>query len=106
MQQEEFFDGFPVNLAAQETICVRDKGNYSVGMGYGDYHIGAEWPNRQEREEISRLLEKVSVPVLMDETMMEMIVRGAEGYLEGKETLEQAVAAIRSRIALYQAEQK
>jgi hypothetical protein len=42
----------------------------------------------------------------MDETMMEMIVRGAEGYLEGKETLEQAVAAIRSRIALYQAEQK
>lgn len=106
VQQEEFFDGFPVNLAAQETICVRDKGNYSVGMGYGDYHIGAEWPNRQEREEISRLLEKVSVPVLMDETMMEMIVRGAEGYLEGKETLEQAVAAIRSRIALYQAEQK
>lgn len=106
VQQEEFFDGFPVNLAAQKAICDRDKGNYSIGLGSGDYHIGAEWPNRQEREEINGLLEKVFVPVRIDETVMDMIVRGSQSYLEGKETVGQAVAAIRSRIALYQAEQK
>ena len=106
VQQEEFLDGFPVNLAAQQIICERDNDNYSIGIGYGDYHISANWPNRQEREKIYEQLRKVETPVQIDEIVMRMIVDGAENYLNGKETVDQAVHAIHSRITLYQAEQE
>ncbi|MCI8270066.1 MAG: hypothetical protein HFG55_10450 [Lachnospiraceae bacterium] len=106
VQQEEFMDGFPVNLAAQQLICERENENFSIGMGYGDYHISANWPDRQEREEIYGLLRTVETPVRIDEIVMRMIVDGAGNYLNGKETVEQAVHAIRSRISLYRAEQE
>ncbi len=107
VQKEEFFDGFPVNLRAQEYNCVSSgRDNISVGSGIGDYHISGGYPNTEKRRELYRIIGGVSVPVMVDDTVMNMIVNGARDYFEGKATAEQAASAICRQLALYRAEQE
>ncbi|MCI8660147.1 MAG: hypothetical protein HFG54_07870 [Lachnospiraceae bacterium] len=106
VQKEEFFDGFPVNLRAQEENCISTgKNDISIGSGIGDYHISGEWPNTQERRELYEIIRSVSVPVMMDETIMNMIVDGARDYFDGKVSAREAAAFICRKITLYRAEQ-
>ena len=46
------------------------------------------------------------MPVMVDDTVMNMIVNGARDYFEGKATAEQAASAICRQLALYRAEQE
>ena len=45
----------------------------------------------------------MSVPVVVDETVMRMIVDGAEEYLDGKISAEQAAGGIYRQVRLYEA---
>lgn len=106
VQKEEFFDGFPVSLAAQQENCRQSgKEEYSMGSGYGDYHISGQWPDPEKREEIYKMLEEAMVPAMVDETVMGMIVAGSRDYFDGKATVRQAAEAILRQVAIYQAEQ-
>lgn len=105
VQKEELFDGLPVGLRAQQLNCETEK-DYSVGTGYGDYGISASWPELEKRKEIYQMIGTVSVPVMIDETVMRMIVDGAGDYLDGKVTAKQAAGGIYRQIVLYRAEQE
>ena len=59
-----------------------------------------------ERKAAYKLIESVSVPVQVDETIMNMIVSEAMDYLNGRESAEQAADAILRQVMLYQAEQE
>ena len=106
VQKEELFDGFAVNLEAQQINCETDKEGVSVGSGYGDYYIGGSWPDLERRKEIYKIIRTVSVPVVVDETVMRMIVDGAEEYLDGKISAEQAAGGIYRQVRLYEAERE
>lgn len=104
VQKEDLLDGFPVNKKALELWIETDKPEYSVGSGYGDYHISGGWPDIKVRQEIADMLERLTVPVVMDETIMKMIVEGSGDYLEGKETVAQAADGIMRKLSIYLAE--
>lgn len=106
VQKEELFDGFPVGIQAQKLNCASDKNSFSISSGYGDYSISGSWPKEEKRKEIYKLIESVSVPVQVDETIMNMIVSEAMDYLNGRESAEQAADAILRQVMLYQAEQE
>lgn len=106
VQKEELFDGFAVGLEAQQINCETDKEGFSVGTGYGDYSIGGEWPDLEKRREVYRMIGTVTVPVMVDETVMRMIVDGAGEYLDGKIRAEQAAGEIYRQVRLYEAERE
>ena len=52
------------------------------------------------------LAKSLTEPVEVDQTVMEMIVDGAKGYLEGREDVDMAAKAILGKLKLYQAERR
>lgn len=81
-----------------------DRPGYSVGSGFGDYQISGEWPKLEVRREVMESIKALSVPVCVDETVMEMMVEGSRDYFEGKETAEAAADKIMRKMSIYQAE--
>lgn len=104
VQKEELYDGLPVNKKAMEAVTEKEHPGFSVGSGYGDYHISAEWPPLKVRQEIASMIGTLTVPAAVDETIMEIIVEGARGYLEDKETVNQAADGILRKLSIYLAE--
>ena len=104
VQKEDLADGFPVNRRAMELWVETDRAEYSMASGYGDYHISGSWPDLEMRREIADMLEGLSVPVVVDETIMKMIVEGSGDYLEGKVTVSQAADGIMRKLSIYLAE--
>ncbi len=104
VQKEDLTDGFPVNKKALELWVETDRPEYSIACGYGDYHISGSWPDIEVRREIAAMLEGLTVPVVVDETIMRMIVEGSGDYLEGKATVDQAADGIMRKLSIYLAE--
>ncbi len=104
VQKEDLMDGYPVNKRALELWVETDRPEYSVGSGYGDYHISGVWPSLEARQEIAGMLEGLTVPVVVDQTIMRMIIEGSREYLEGKATVDQAADGIMRKLSIYMAE--
>lgn len=103
VQKEELYDGLPVNRRAFETLVETDR-PVSSGVGAGDYHISAEYPSLEVRKEAAAMVDNLTIPALLDETVMEMISEGSQNYFDGKETVEQAADAILRKLSIYLAE--
>ncbi len=106
VQKEDFYDGFPVNRRALEFLTESDgRDNYSESVGYRDgYHLSADWPSLEVRREVAAMLETRTVPAVVDETVMKMIVEGSRDYFDGKRTAEQAADDILRKMSIYLAE--
>ena len=104
VQKEYLYDGFPVNREGLQALVDEDKTGASIGSGVGDYSISAQWPEREVRMEVAAMLEELTIPALVDETVMEMIVEGATDYLDGKQTSDQAADGILRKMSVYLAE--
>ncbi len=106
VQKEYLYDGFPVNKKALEFLTQSDsRDNYSESAGYRDgYHLSASWPTLEERQEVAAMLETLTVPAIVDETVMQMIAEGAGDYFDGKKTVEQAADDILRKMSIYLAE--
>lgn len=108
VQKIEFYqnenEGFPVLMSALEAW--KDLERYvTIGTGSvdGDFLVGG-WPGRERREQLVTMVSSLHQPVNIDQTMMRMMVDGAKGYLDGKETVQDAAAKINRQMELYQAE--
>ncbi len=104
VQKEELYDGFPVNREALLSMAEDDHEGYSLGAGVGDYSISATWPSGEVRKELVSMMEKLTRPAVVDETVMKMIVEGSAVYLEGGQTADEAAEGIRRKLSIYQAE--
>lgn len=104
VQQEDLSDGFPVNKKALDAMAESDKPGYSLGVGVEDYQLYAEWPSLEERKELAEMMKELTVPALVDETIMQMIVDGSVRYYEGNMSVEQAAGEILRKLSIYQAE--
>lgn len=108
IQDIEFFqskqDGFPVQIHALESWKGLER-SVNIGTGWEDgYFLMGKWPKQEQREQLVRMVTSLTTPVTVDQTMMQMIVDGAKGYLDGKETVQNAAANIYRKISLYHAE--
>lgn len=106
VQKEELYDGFPVNKKALEAITEKEKEGFSVGSSVGDgsYEIHADWPDLKARREVASMIETLTLPAVVDETMMNMIVEGSRDYYDDKETVEAAADKILRKLSIYLAE--
>ena len=104
VQKEELYDGLPVNRKAMEANVENDRNGFSMGSGIGDYHIFAEFPSREVRQEVAAMIETLAVPIVVDETVMKMIVDGSRDYCDGKESVEQAADKILRTMTIYLSE--
>ena len=104
VQKEELYDGLPVNRKAMEANVENDRNGFSMGSGIGDYHIFAEYPSREVRQEVAAMIETLAVPIVVDETVMKMIVDGSRDYCDGKESVEQAADKILRTMTIYLSE--
>lgn len=86
VQKEELYDGFPVNKKALEALTEKETNGYVISVGYRgwegsdgkDYELHAEWPPKAVRKELVEQMQKLTVPVLVDENVMKMIVEGSK----------------------------
>ena len=112
VQKEELYDGFPVNKKALEALTEKETNGYVISVGYRgwegsdgkDYELHAEWPPKAVRKELVEQMQKLTVPVLVDENVMKMIVEGSKDYLEDKESAGQAAEKIFRKLSVYLAE--
>lgn len=106
VQKEDLYDGFPVNKEALQALTQSDsRDNFSESVGYHDgYHLSASWPSIEVREEAAAMLETLTVPAVVDETVMQMIAEGSMDYFDGKKTVEQAADDILRKLSIYLAE--
>ncbi|MCI8887350.1 MAG: carbohydrate ABC transporter substrate-binding protein [Hungatella sp.] len=103
VQKEELYDGLPVNKKALKAIAEVDK-PYSTGVGNGDYHISAEYPSLEVRMEVADMTEHLTVPAILDETVMDMVAEGSMEYFDGRQSVEEAADGILRKLAIYLAE--
>lgn len=114
VQKEELYDGFPVNRKALDAFIQKEVAGYSIGVSYkawegegsddGYYTIHADWPSRAVREEFGEMMRELTVPILVDETVMKMIVEGSGDYFDDRESAGQAAEKIFRKLSIYLAE--
>lgn len=106
VQKVNFYDGFPVQTEALDYMGSGESStSYVIGFrGDGGYSLAAGWPSKEKREYVLGLISQLTVPVEIDEVVMEMITSESKNYFEGKEDAAQAASAISQKIKLYLAE--
>lgn len=107
VQKESLYDGFPVKKDAIRQWVEIEKDTMVSMSTYGsDFSLEGSWPDKSQREHLLSLVETADTALLIDPFIMEMIIKGSWNYLEGKETLEEAVQSIENQVRLYTAEKE
>lgn len=107
VQEQSLWNGFPVRSESLEKWKEMEKNSIvSIGSNANDISLEGQWPAASERAELVELVKKVRTPVIVDQSVMQMIVDGSKNYLDGKETLEGAVSSIENKIRIYMAERE
>lgn len=102
VQDESLRDGFTVrNLSLDKWAEVEKEISVTMSMGDGSLMLEGEYPNKAVRESIIAIVRTANVPALIDTQIMDMIVDGSKGYLEGTGTVENAVNTIENKMKLY-----
>ncbi|MDE7062507.1 MAG: hypothetical protein K2O73_04600, partial [Lachnospiraceae bacterium] len=104
--------GFPVNRAAYKAGCesaMEDNDQYSEVLAIvdesGQMREVKILPLTQAQvDEITALLENISVPCLADETIESQVLEQAGLYIAGDQELEETVGNIQQKVDLYLAE--
>lgn len=112
--QSSTFDGFPVNQAAFEESFIIDEsnlgedGNYgSVASSDGEGHyveMNIYWPDEEQINDIRNWMESIDTPYIEDIVLENAVYEEGTKYMEGGQSLDEAVAAIEEKVALYMAE--
>lgn len=101
VQDESLRDGFSVRSSSLDKWAKIESGS-SVSMSAGDgIFLSGSWPVQADRDKIMAIVRTASIPALMDQQIIDMIVEGSRDYLNGKETVEDAVQAIENKMKLY-----
>lgn len=108
------FSGLPVNKAAFEEKMTIDEsklkedGSYSSiasSDGSGTYiEMNIYWPEEEEINALREWVENSSTPYMEDVRLEDAVYEQGAEYMRGYKTLEEAVAAIEEKVALYMAE--
>lgn len=112
--QSSTFNGFAVNKAAFEESFIIDESQLSDDGVYGSISSSDEegnyvemniyWPNEEQITVFRNWMESVSTPYIENDTLEDAVYEEGIKYMQGDESLKEAVAAIEEKVALYMAE--
>lgn len=99
------YDGFPVNKVSLEAWIKRD----NVPIMYGESNedgdeIYGEWPEKEERELIHKMILDLKYPIDMDFMLNQIIINSSLPHLKGEVNESQVIAEVTSKINTYLAE--
>lgn len=104
--QTQMTAGFPVNRKAYEAACENGK-EFSVGSSDMDgnmisYEVKAL--TADQKQSLTAMLERLNVPMWNDRVVMDLVIGEGTKYLQGEQSLEDAVGAIVQKVRLYVSE--
>ncbi len=112
--QSTTFTGFPVNRAAFEEGFIIDEakvdenGVYSSlasSDGEGHYvEMNLYWPDEEQVSAFRKWVESVDCPYIEDSILEDAVYEEGTKYMQGGQSLEEAVSAIKEAVELYMAE--
>lgn len=81
--------------------------NNNISIGTSDNRgnmISAEWPVKEEREEILNMVQKLNKPINTNSIFNNLVIDEVVSYLKGEVDEGQAVAAVKAKVNTYLAE--
>lgn len=112
--QVSTFSGFPINKAAFEESFVLDESQVNEDGLYGRLGksdregnlvvMNIYWPNNEQIDALRKWMESVNTPYIEDTLLEYAVYEEGTGYMLGEQSLEEAVAMIEEKTALYMAE--
>ena len=106
VQDANVYDGFPVNEASMtQWLIEADNGvSLSTGDSEGKIVISAECPPVEIMKEFVDMLKGLNKPVIVNQTIEDMIMEPVMSYLKGSISADQAASAVLSKVNTYLAE--
>ena len=87
---------------------ISEDGIYSqVASSDGEGHyveMNIYWPDEEQIDALRKRMESVSTPYIEDTRLEDAVYEEGAKYMQGIESLDEAVAAIEEKVALYMAE--
>ena len=112
--QINLFYGLPVNKAALAEICIANPADIGENGEYG--YVGSSnedgeyleyvsyWPDESQVERLRKCVEFVDTAYIEDVVIESVVYEEGVIYLQGSESLEEAVDNIYKKVAIYMAE--
>lgn len=105
VQDTDVYDGFPVNLKSLKKMIAEENNNISIGTSDNRGNmISAEWPVKEEREEILNMAQKLNKSINTNSIFNNLVIDEVVSYLKGEIDEGQAVAAVKAKVNTYLAE--
>lgn len=111
--QSYLFNGFAVNKKAfEESFVLKEEidenGVYStlaMGNDEGLYiAMDVYWPNGEQIAELEKYIEAADTPYIKEDVLEEAVYEEGIAYIQGTQSLEEAVSNIEKKVAIYMAE--
>ena len=112
--QINLLSGLPVNKAALADICMTKPANIGENGEYGSYGSSSEdgtsvsyvtyWPDESQAERLRKCVESANTAYIEDAVIESVVYEEGVIYLQGSESLEEAVNNIYKKVAIYMAE--
>ena len=112
--QINLLSGLPVNKAALAEICIANSADIGENGEYGYMSSSNEdgervdyvsyWPDESQAERLRRCVELADTPYIEDAVIERAVYEEGVIYLQGRESLEEAVDNIYKKVAIYMAE--
>lgn len=112
--QSSTFDGFPINQAAFDEAFTIDRsyldedgiyGAVASSDGEGHYvEMDIYWPDDDQIADFREWMESVDTPYIEDSFLEEAVYEEGAEYMEGGQSLDEAVTAIEEKLKIYLAE--
>lgn len=104
--QTQMAAGFPVNQKAYETACENDT-EFSIGTSGVDGNFFGYEVNpltADQKQSLTMMLERLKVSMWNDRVVTDLVIGEGKKYLQGEQSLEDAVGAITQKVQLYVSE--
>lgn len=112
--QISLFSGLPVNKAALAEICIANPADIGENGEYGYMGSSNEdgeyleyvsyWPDESQVERLRKCIESADTAYIEDAVIESVVYEEGVIYLQGRESLEEAVDNIYKKVAIYMAE--
>ena len=100
-------EGFSINRTALDTECKNSReSQMGSSSSDGSYEINYEVKkiSEKQQEDLTKMLESLDTPTWNDRVVRDLVLSEGQKYLQGKQSLEDTLSAIRKKVQLYEAE--
>lgn len=109
LQKHDFYEGFPVNSKALDTLSVKDRSNAeaytTITMSDGtEAEFAIKSYDEKDAKKLTDACRSVTVKASLDNKILEEISYNIPGYLDGSQSMDETISKIEAGLQMYLAE--